>query len=91
MPDKLQAKLKGGKILEASKNRAVTFRIARNYNLDPKKLLTIEQVQQASGAGYWLAPSRPLLSILLLELLYFYVINSRRQFQGHVFWSIACP
>ncbi len=82
MPDKLQAKLKDGKILQASKEPGESLsELARNYNLDPKKLLTIEQeVEQASGAGYWFGTLAPfIIPILLLGLFIFFM---SRQIQG---------
>jgi len=80
--NELQATLKDGKVLLASKEDSDSLSsLARNYNIDPAKLRKVQvEVKQPSGLGYWLATLLPFLLPFLLLGGFIYFMS--RQIQG---------
>lgn len=78
----LRVTLKDGKLLEAKKESGQTLSsLARDYNVEPSKLLKIEQeVKTGSGAAYWIATILPFLLPFLLLGGFVYFMS--RQVQG---------
>jgi cell division protease FtsH len=80
--NELQATLKDGKTLVASKEPADSLStLAKNYNIDPAKLKKVRvEVKEPSGFSYWMAALLPFLLpfILLAGFIYF----MSRQIQG---------